>query len=579
MARRVDRPAAEAHHDAVRRGRSGLHGAGSRRAGAGGAGDGSGYPKEILDLWRLIPLSSNVPITEAVRSRQTVLVPSRDDGARRYPALAAPPPPNAVSHGSWAVVPLVVDEACIGALGLTFAELATAQSPQQLAFLRVVADHCAQALHRAQLAERERRSAVRLRVLAQASRVFAAADPDVGSVLDALAAEVLAHIADSCAIALASPDGEWLDTAIIRDRDRQREETLRQSTAGVRLRRGEGFTGKALSTGRPVLLPSVPPGELKERGAPGVAGAIEALRVCSLLVVPFKTSGRTLGTIATSRYDEGNPFTEEDCTLLEDLGDRAALAIENARLHQVERQARARAEESDRRKDEFLAMLGHELRNPLAPISTAVEIMRQLPAAEERYVWARDAIGRQVTQLSRIVDDLLDISRIKLGKIELQLEAVDLSTVALRALEASRPVLAERNQQLSVDLGPTPARVRGDAVRLTQVIANLLDNASKYTEAGGQVRLAVRARGGEVIITVADTGIGIRADMLERVFEAFEQVQGAQGKGGLGVGLTLVKHLVELQGGYVRASSAGEGRGSEFVLGFPELESKTVDEA
>jgi CheY-like chemotaxis protein len=274
------------------------------------------------------------------------------------------------------------------------------------------------------------------------------------------------------------------------------------------------------------------------------------------------------------RYDEDNPFTEDDCTLLEDLGDRAGLAIENARLHESERQARARAEEADRRKDEFLAMLGHELRNPLAPIWTAIEIMRQLPAPEEHYVWAREAIGRQVTQLSRLVDDLLDISRINLGKIELRLETLDLGAVALQALEASRPLLAERNQQVAVDLPQAPARVRGDAIRLTQVISNLLNNASKYTDAGGHVRLSVAARNGEAIVTVTDTGIGIPADMLERVFEPFAQGQVAQtrSKGGLGVGLTLVKRLVEMHGGYVRVSSAGEGRGSEFVLGFPALE-------
>jgi CheY-like chemotaxis protein len=206
----------------------------------------------------------------------------------------------------------------------------------------------------------------------------------------------------------------------------------------------------------------------------------------------------------------------------------------------------------------------------------AVEILRQQPAPVEPYVWAREAIGRQVAQLSRLVDDLLDISRINLGKIELRFETVDLGAVALQALEASRPLLAERNQQVSVALPPAPVRVRGDTIRLTQVISNLLNNAAKYTDAGGDVRLSVGARGGEGIITVTDTGIGIAADMLERVFEPFAQGPGAQGRsnGGLGVGLTLVKRLVELHGGYVRASSAGEGRGSEFVLGFPELEAQ-----
>ena len=201
-----------------------------------------------------------------------------------------------------------------------------------------------------------------------------------------------------------------------------------------------------------MLIAAVAPQEMEERTAPSVAREIESLRVHSLLAVALKTRGRTLGTITTSRYGENNPFTDDDRALLEDLADRAALAIENARLHEAERQARARAEDADQHKDEFLAMLGHELRNPLAPIWTALEIMRQLPPQDDRQVWAREAIARQVAQLSRLVDDLLDVSRINLGKIDLRLEPLDLGAVALQALEASRPLLTERDHQVTADL-------------------------------------------------------------------------------------------------------------------------------
>jgi len=530
----------------------------------------SGYQTRTVGPWIRFPLSANLPATDAVRGCEIVLVRSRDEMRARYPELSSTP--GALIHDAWAAVPMIVDGICIGALGLSFLT-GQAFDAQEVAFLRVVADQCAQALHRAQLVEREQRSTARLRVLAEASRVFAATSPDVASVVDVMAAEVLAHVGDSCSIALASPDGEWLDIAMIHDRDPERERLLREVAGSLRIRRGEGVTGKVLATGTPVLLASIAPNEMAARTAPSVAQRIEALRVRSFLAVPLKTRGRTIGTITTSRYEEGNPFTDDDRALLEDLADRAALAIENARLHEVERHARARAENADHRKDEFLAMLGHELRNPLAPIWTALEIMKQLPPSDDRQVWAREAITRQMTQLSRLVDDLLDVSRIHLGKIDLRLEPLDLGVVALQALEASRPLLSERNHDVSVELPPIPARVQADAIRLTQIISNLLNNAAKYTDPGGRVRLRVASENNEAIVTVSDSGIGIPADMLERVFDLFAQVRAARdhARGGLGIGLTLVKRLVEMHGGYVRVASAGEGRGSEFVLGFPLL--------
>jgi signal transduction histidine kinase len=538
-------------------------------------GHDSGYSAEKLRSWGRFPLTADLPATEAIRNRQTVLVRSRDEMSRRYPALASRNP-NFI-HDSWAAVPLAVEGACIGALGFSF-YAAQAFGAQEVAFLQVVADQCAQALHRAQLAERERRSTARLRVLAEASRAFAAARLDVGSVLKAITAQVLAHVGQSCTISLATPDGEWLEIATVHDRDPEREQLLRQMGGTLRLRRGEGLSGRVLATASSVLLPTVTPEELASRAALSSGSRVEALGVHSLMCVPLQSRGRTLGTITTARYGEGQSFTAEDLALLEDMADRAALAIENARLHEAEREARSRAEDADRRKDEFLAMLGHELRNPLAPLLIAIEILRQVPADENSQVWARDAIARQAAQLSRLVDDLLDVSRINLGKIELRLEPLDLGAVAAQALEASRPLLVERAHQVTVEVPAAPVLVRGDAARLTQAISNLLNNAAKYTDRAGQVRLRVASVGEQAIVTVTDTGIGISADMLGRVFDLFAQGQEARerSKGGLGVGLTLVKRLVEMHGGYVQVSSPGEGHGSEFVLAFPRLDPATA---
>ncbi len=229
--------------------------------------------------------------------------------------------------------------------------------------------------------------------------------------------------------------------------------------------------------------------------------------------------------------------------------------------------------EADRRKDEFLAMLGHELRNPLAPIRTAVHLLRDLDPADPRVPAARDVIERQVGQMARLVDDLLDVSRISRGKITLNLEVVELADVIARAVETSRPHVDARRQKLTVALPPGPVRLRADLTRLAQVVSNLLNNAAKFTGAGGHIGLTVEAGPGQVAIRVRDDGVGMTADLLPRVFDLFTQGDRslARSEGGLGIGLTLVKNLVEIHGGTVEAHSDGPGKGSEFVVQLPAL--------
>ncbi len=237
--------------------------------------------------------------------------------------------------------------------------------------------------------------------------------------------------------------------------------------------------------------------------------------------------------------------------------------------------ARTRAEESlrqaDRRKDEFLATLAHELRNPLAPLRNSVHIL-QLTASDDPAV-ARlcETMERQVTHLVRLVDDLLEVSRITRGKIELRKENVELAAIARNAIETSRPVIDAAKVQLAISLPQEPIYVHGDPVRLAQVVANLLNNAAKYTNEGGQIWFTARHENGEAVISIRDTGIGIAADLLPKVFDMFMQVDGAteRSQGGLGIGLTLVRSLVELHGGSVYVRSDGPGMGSEFVVRLP----------
>lgn len=227
---------------------------------------------------------------------------------------------------------------------------------------------------------------------------------------------------------------------------------------------------------------------------------------------------------------------------------------------------------TDRRKDEFLAMLAHELRNPLAPISNAVQMLSLLnkdPHSEIR--WASDIISRQVSQMTRIVDDLLDVSRITRGKVLLRARPIDASTILLAALETSKPLIEARQHNLDTSFPPEALIVNADLTRMAQVVTNLLNNAAKYTEEGGEIRLNCRRDGNEVEISVRDNGMGIPTEMQRHVFELFAQVDRSidRSQGGLGIGLTLVRSLVELHGGRVSMKSEGLGHGSEFRLHLP----------
>ncbi len=227
--------------------------------------------------------------------------------------------------------------------------------------------------------------------------------------------------------------------------------------------------------------------------------------------------------------------------------------------------------DADQRKDQFLAMLAHELRNPLAPISNAVQIMQVEGPLGRSFQWSLKVIEDQIKQMTRMVDDLLDVSRITRGKVDLQMERVVLADVVNLAVEASRPLIVSYGHSLTVTLPPTPVEVEVDPARMAQVLSNLLNNAAKYTDHGGRIELVAEQSGAEVVIIVRDNGIGIAADVLPKVFDMFVQADQtlSRSRGGLGIGLTLVRSLIEMHGGRVVASSSGPGAGSEFALYLP----------
>ena len=231
----------------------------------------------------------------------------------------------------------------------------------------------------------------------------------------------------------------------------------------------------------------------------------------------------------------------------------------------------AKLREADRRKDEFLATLAHELRNPLAPIRNALHLMGREPGEGPGRESDRAMAERQVAHMARLVDDLMDVSRIARGKVELRRGVVDLAGVARHALDVARPLAEGRGHALEARLPGGPLLLEGDAARLEQVLVNLLVNAAKYTDPGGRILLGVAREGGEAVVRVADTGIGIEPGMQREVFGRFVQAERRldRSRGGLGLGLSLARSLVEMHGGSVEARSEGPGRGSEFVVRLP----------
>jgi signal transduction histidine kinase len=302
------------------------------------------------------------------------------------------------------------------------------------------------------------------------------------------------------------------------------------------------------------------------------------LPVRSYLAVPVKSrSGEVFGGLFLGHPEPGR-FNERVERLVEGVAAQAAIAIDNARLYeasQAQLATRERAEaslrDSDRRKDEFLATLAHELRNPLAPIRQAVNISQNPEATPAQKTWSHEVITRQVQHMSLLLDDLLDISRITRGTLELRRKRTQLANVVESAIETARPAIEAKRHTLGVHLPQQPVMLDVDPLRLAQVLSNLLTNAAKYTDPDGQVGIEAELLGGDVVIRVIDNGIGIAPEAMPGLFTMFSQVRSVHdhSDGGLGIGLALSRGLIELHGGRLEAHSRGLGAGSEFVVRLP----------
>jgi PAS domain S-box-containing protein len=292
--------------------------------------------------------------------------------------------------------------------------------------------------------------------------------------------------------------------------------------------------------------------------------------VRGLVVTPLLRDGRLIAALIVADGD-AHEWTEREITLVNIIAERTWLAVERLRMDNVLRESDAALRDADQRKDEFLATLAHELRNPLSLVRNVITLQKSPAKPTTDPSWGQDIIERQVSYLTRLTDDLFDVSRITRDKLELQKEQLDLGEVIRAAVESCRPVIEQREHELTVIMSQDSIAVEADRVRLTQVFMNLLNNAAKYTPSPGHIWLNVEQAGDLVVVRVKDTGVGIAAENLPRLFDLFYQVDRSftRAEGGLGLGLTLVHRLVEMHGGTIEVRSDGLNRGSEFIVHLP----------
>ncbi|MFL6229230.1 MAG: PAS domain S-box protein [Pyrinomonadaceae bacterium] len=420
-----------------------------------------------------------------------------------------------------------------------------------------------------------RREEEEQKFLSDATTVLASS-LDYAATLEAVAHMASRYLADYCLVDLMEDDGA-IRRLVAAHRDPAREAAWRAMQQRFPVAPGSRHTVvQVLETGEPDLLTDLT-GETLVRAIPDAEHAemIGQLGVCSAMTVPLKARGRIVGAISLVSAESGRRYIEDDLRLAEELARRAALAVDNARLYQ-------RAQEANRAKDEFLATLSHELRTPLTPIIGWVHLLGGAGVKPADFAHGLDVIDKNSQALSRLINDLLDMSAILSGKMRIDRAPVSVETVLREAVETVRAQADRR--QIEIDLvdcddAGAGATVSGDRTRLAQVFWNLLTNAVKFSAEGARVRVSCEHGAGVWRVRVEDEGVGIASEFLPHVFDRFRQADMSTTKlyGGLGIGLALVRSFVETHGGTVRAESAGAGRGSRFTVSLPTAELRTTD--
>jgi signal transduction histidine kinase/DNA-binding response OmpR family regulator len=416
---------------------------------------------------------------------------------------------------------------------------------------------------RKQAEEQIRKQSVHAQILAEISQAFSETILDFQSVLETTAQYIANLIGDGCTIRLLSDNGQWLNLAAIHHRNPEAL-TLLEELLESRKPANEGIYAQVFEIGEPLLVTITSPEELQSCLSPKATPYLEQVGIASFVIAPLCVRGRAVGTLGMFRDRGGESYTVEDQNFLQSLSDRIALGIDNARLYQESQRA-------NRVKDEFLAMLSHELRSPLNAILGWAKLLCSRQFDPETTTRALQTIERNARLQTQLIGDLLDVSRILRGKLNLEVLPVNLVSPIEAAIETMRLAAEGKSIHLETTIEPNIRLVMGDPGRLQQVVWNLLSNAIKFTPEGGRIEIRLDSVGNQARIQVQDTGKGISSDFLPYIFEYFRQADSSMTRtqGGLGLGLAIVHHLVELHGGTVSAESPGEGQGSTFTVLIP----------
>ncbi|KFE66115.1 hypothetical protein DB31_1180 [Hyalangium minutum] len=525
-----------------------------------------GYREEILRRWRRMPLDSQVPLTDAVLHERPVWLGSHEDWRARYPEQE----PQA-SNNATAALPLQVKGRVLGAIGLSFGQEHRFNEDDR-AFFTAVAHACAQAIDRAQLYEEEqlanervRVAAARLQVLAEASDAFSAANRDLPSLFEAITQQVVRHLGDSCILTLRVPDQQLLETVSVRHVDAALQERMYQALAAAPIKLGEGLNGRVAQTGQAQWSASTSLEELRAESQPEYFIALEHIPIHSYLAAPLRVQGRVIGTMSTARSTPGRPFSREDLRLLEELANKAALSIENARLFQQQQ----RDQEELRRRTEFeqqlIGIVSHDLRNPLGAITMAAGLLQASPGLSDRQMKAAQRIASSCERATRLIRDFLDFTQARLGTgIPLKRRAMDLDEVTRHVVDEVLQAHPER--QVHVESG---GDVHGewDPDRIAQVLTNLVGNALAYSPPDTPVRVRTHGEPGFALLEIHNAGTPISPEMLPRLFEPLTRGTPTAGQHSrsIGLGLYIVQEIVRGHGGTVEVASSQE-LGTTFAV-------------
>lgn len=522
----------------------------------------------IHELITRHPIEPNHPAMHAIMDGVTTIFEDIDEPLVERIGMATERARiiGALGFRSVVVVPLASRGRQIGALSLTFADSGRRYSNADLPVVHELARRAATAVDNALLYYDAQQAAARLRALAGASHAFAAASLDLQVVLNTVAHSAGELIGDQCILRLLSDDGTLLPAVALYHPDPARLAVLTELMANEVQRADEGLVGGVVSSGNPVLIPSISLDELRAAITAGHRDDIEQVPLHSIVIVQVRVRERVIGTLGLGRERPGEPYTDADLLLLQELADRAGLAIENARLYRE-------AQDAIRSREQFLSIASHELKTPLTSVKASAQLLdrrlRQEPIDRTRVEPLVRQLQSEISRLETLVLDLLDATRIQQGRLELRREPVDLVELARLAIgrfDSAAQRLPTHN--LIVD-APVPVNASIDPGRIDQVITNLVSNALKYSPDGGDVCVTVRAVDGSAEFAVSDCGIGISTDEQATLFQPFARGDVArQSIGGTGLGLFISAEIVERHGGTIAVESV-PGRGSNFTVRLP----------